>query len=83
MQNGIVKTDLTFDARTTTTNLSLRAAIEALFRQKLLFAGVAGSVLFVAIVASVLLPRQYMSEMKFLVQNAWQQVRTEFRPRQN
>jgi uncharacterized protein involved in exopolysaccharide biosynthesis len=51
-------------------NLSLRGAVEALFRQKLLFAGVAGSVLLTAIVASVVLPRQYVSEMKFLVQNA-------------
>jgi uncharacterized protein involved in exopolysaccharide biosynthesis len=65
-----MKTDLTFDARTSPTNLSLRAAIEALFRQKLLFASVAASVLLLAIATSVLLPRQYMSEMKFLVQNA-------------
>jgi len=70
MQTGMVKTDLTFDARTSPTNLSLRAAIEALFRQKLLFASVAAAVMCVAIATSVLLPRQYMSEMKFLVQNA-------------
>jgi uncharacterized protein involved in exopolysaccharide biosynthesis len=70
MQTGIVRTDLTLDAKTTTTNLSLRVAIEALFRQKLLFASVATTVILMAIAASVLLPRQYMSEMKFLVQNA-------------
>jgi len=66
MQTGMVKTDLTFDTRTTPKNLSIRAAIEALFRQKLLFA----TVMLLAIATSVLLPRQYVSEMKFLVQNA-------------
>ena len=83
MQTGMVKTASTIDARMSRPNLSLRGSVEALFRQKLWFASVAGSVLLTTIAASVLLPRQYVSEMKFLVQNAWQQVRTEFRPRQN
>jgi uncharacterized protein involved in exopolysaccharide biosynthesis len=68
MQTGIIKTGHVFDARAT--NLSLRTAAEALFRQKRLFLSVASTVMFLAIAVSVLMPRQYVSEMKFLVQNA-------------
>jgi uncharacterized protein involved in exopolysaccharide biosynthesis len=68
MQTGMVKTGHVFDARAT--NLSLRTAAEALFRQKRLFLSVASTVMFLAIAVSVLMPRQYVSEMKFLVQNA-------------
>ena len=68
MQTGLVKTGHVFDAGTT--NLSLRIAIEALFRQKRLFLRVAATIMFLAIVISVVMPKQYVSEMKFLVQNA-------------
>ncbi len=68
MQTGIVRSGHVFDARPA--SLSLRSATEALFRQKHLFLGAAGMVMFMALVASVLMPRQYASEMKFLVQNA-------------
>ena len=68
MQTGIVTTGHMFDARST--KLSLRTVAEALFRQKRLFLSIAAVVMFLAIAVSVLLPRQYVSEMKFLVQNA-------------
>lgn len=68
MQTGLVKTGHVFDAGTT--NLSLRIAIEALFRQKRVFLRVAATIMFLAIVISVVMPKQYVSEMKFLVQNA-------------
>ena len=68
MNPGIVPTGHVFDARTT--NLSLRAAVEALFRRKQLFLNVASIVMLLAIAVTVLLPKQYVSEMKFLVQNA-------------
>jgi uncharacterized protein involved in exopolysaccharide biosynthesis len=68
MQTGLVKTGHVFGAETTT-NLSLRTAVEALFRQKRFFLRVTAAVMFMAIVISVIMPRQFVSEMKFLVQN--------------
>lgn len=68
MQTGMIKTGHLQD--TTTGNLSLRTATEAIFRQKRLFVSVASVIMFLAIAVSILMPKQYVSEMKFLVQNA-------------
>lgn len=68
MQTGIVTSGHVFESRPA--SLSLRSATEALFRQQRLFLGAAGMVMLLALAASILMPRQYESEMKFLVQNA-------------
>ena len=68
MQTGIVTSGHVFEARPAT--LSLRSATEALFRQRRLFLGAALMVMFMALAVSALMSRQYVSEMKFLVQNA-------------
>ncbi|HSS97832.1 MAG TPA: Wzz/FepE/Etk N-terminal domain-containing protein, partial [Terriglobales bacterium] len=51
-------------------SLSLRGGAEAFFRQKQLFIVIGAAIVFAAIVLTVLMKRQYTSEMKFLVQNA-------------
>jgi uncharacterized protein involved in exopolysaccharide biosynthesis len=50
-------------------NLTSRAAVEALFRQKRLFLYIAGAILLTTAIFTVLKHKQYRSEMKFLVQN--------------
>src|SRR5258708_24216243 len=55
-------------------NLSARGAIEAFFRKRRLCFGVAVTVLAVTAVATLLTPKQYSSEAKFLVQNARESV---------
>jgi uncharacterized protein involved in exopolysaccharide biosynthesis len=55
-------------------NLSLRVAIEAFFRRRRLYFGAALSVLLVTLVVTLLTPKQYLSETKFLVQNARENV---------
>src|SRR5258705_2052009 len=67
MQTAIVRTGHTFDARA---NLSVRIATEPLFRHRRLLAGVVSVVVFLTLAASFLMTKQYVSEMKFLVQNA-------------
>jgi uncharacterized protein involved in exopolysaccharide biosynthesis len=67
MQNTIVRSAPTFDSRT---NLSVRIATEVFFRHKRLFAGVVSIVVLLALLVSLLMTKQYVSEMKFLVQNA-------------
>ena len=51
-------------------NLSLRVAVEAFFRQRRLFFGIVFAILVITVLLTLLLPKQYSSEMKFLVQNA-------------
>ena len=67
MHTAIVRPGPTFDTRA---NLSVRVAAEVLFRHRRLFAGVASIVVLLAVIASLLMTKQYVSEMKFLVQNA-------------
>jgi protein tyrosine kinase modulator len=55
-------------------NFSLRTAMEALFRYRLLFTVVAATVFIVAVLATLLTAKQYASEAKFLVQNARENV---------
>jgi uncharacterized protein involved in exopolysaccharide biosynthesis len=50
-------------------NLTPRAGLEAMFRQRRLFAIVACTVFLLSALATLVRPRQYSSEMKFLVQN--------------
>jgi len=67
MQTGIVKTNPTHNMRA---NLSLRDATEALFRHQKIFAGASLFILALTTAVTLLTPRQYVSEMKFLVQNS-------------
>src|SRR5438874_2191170 len=67
MQTGMVKTGPMLETRT---NLSLRIATEVFFRHRRLFAGLVVMVLFFTAALSLLMSKQYTSEMKFLVQNA-------------
>jgi uncharacterized protein involved in exopolysaccharide biosynthesis len=67
MQTAIVRNSPTYDSRAT---LSVRVATEVLFRHKRLFTGVASIVVLLALLVSVLMTKQYVSEMKILVQNA-------------
>jgi uncharacterized protein involved in exopolysaccharide biosynthesis len=67
MQTAIVRTAQTFDR---TANLSVRIATETVFRHRRLLAGVVSVVVFLTLAASILMTKQYVSEMKFLVQNA-------------
>ncbi len=67
MQTGIVRTNPTGDMRA---NLSLRAATEVFFRNRRIFAGASLSVLVITAVVTLLIPRQYLSDMKFLVQTS-------------
>jgi uncharacterized protein involved in exopolysaccharide biosynthesis len=55
-------------------NFSVRAAMEALFRYRLLFTAVAATVFAAAVLVTFLTPKQYASEAKFLVQNARENV---------
>jgi uncharacterized protein involved in exopolysaccharide biosynthesis len=55
-------------------NLSARAAIEAFFRKRRLCFSVALTVLAATALVTFLTPKQYSSEMKFLVQNARESV---------
>jgi uncharacterized protein involved in exopolysaccharide biosynthesis len=67
MQTAIVRPGPTFDM---TASLSVRIATEVLFRHRRLFAGVILIVVLLVVAVSLLMTRQYVSEMKFLVQNA-------------
>jgi hypothetical protein len=53
---------------------SLRPAVEAFFRQWKLFAATVFAILFATVLFALLSHKQYMSEMKFLVQNARENV---------
>src|ERR1700687_4378381 len=55
-------------------NLSARAAIEAFFRSRRLCFGVTLAVLALTALVTLLTPKQYSSETKFLVQNARESV---------
>src|SRR5579859_6523049 len=52
------------------TGLSVRAGVEALFRQRRLFAIVAGVAFGATVALTLLTPKQYLSQTKFLVQNS-------------
>jgi uncharacterized protein involved in exopolysaccharide biosynthesis len=67
MQTAIVRTSPTFDTRA---NLSVRIATEMFFRHQRLFAGIVSIVMLLTVLVSLLMTKQYISEMKFLVQNA-------------
>lgn len=71
MPNEIVKYAATHDSSMT---LSFRSGVESFFRQKQLFVFVAIGVIVATVVLTLLMHRQYVSEMKFLVQNARQNV---------
>jgi uncharacterized protein involved in exopolysaccharide biosynthesis len=49
--------------------LTPRAGVEGFFRQRRLFAWVVLAILFVTALVTLLKPREYSSEMKFLIQN--------------
>src|SRR5579863_11421 len=53
---------------------SARLATEGFFRQRHLFWGIVGMVLLATIAATFLMPKRYLSEMKFLVQNGRENV---------
>ena len=67
MPNEIVKFTPTHDSSMT---LSFRSGAEGFFRQKRLFRVVAVMVIVAAAALTLLMHRQYVSEMEFLVQNA-------------
>jgi uncharacterized protein involved in exopolysaccharide biosynthesis len=67
MQTAMVKTNAAHDSKA---NLSLRVAVEALFRHQKIFGGAGLFVLLLTVIVTLLTPRQYVSEMKFLVQNS-------------
>jgi uncharacterized protein involved in exopolysaccharide biosynthesis len=67
MQTAIVRPGPALDTRG---SLSFRIATEIFFRHKRLFAAVVSIVVLLTVVVSLSMTRQYISEMKFLVQNA-------------
>src|ERR1700682_4186326 len=67
MQTLITRTSPALDSRA---NVSIRVATETLFRHKRLFGSVVFVVVLLSVAVSLLMTRQYVSEMKFLVQNA-------------
>jgi len=67
MQTSIVKTNSTRDPKA---NPSLRIAVEGLFRHRKIFGGASLFVIALTATVTLLTPRQYLSEMKFLVQNS-------------
>lgn len=50
--------------------MSVRTATEVLFRHSRLFAGMVSIIVLLTVLISLLMRKQYISEMKFLVQNA-------------
>jgi uncharacterized protein involved in exopolysaccharide biosynthesis len=71
MPSEIVKYTPTHDSSMT---MSFRSGVESFFRQRRLFTVVAIGVIAATAVVTLLMHRQYVSEMKFLVQNARQNV---------
>ncbi len=67
MQSGIVKTNPASDRKG---NLSIRIATEVFFRHKKIFFGASLFVLMLTVAVTLLIPRQYASDMKFLVQTS-------------
>jgi len=67
MQTGIVRTNQTSETKA---NLSLRIAAEVFFRNQKIFAGASLFVLLLALSVTLLIPRHYVSDMKFLVQTS-------------
>ncbi len=59
---------------TPASDLTLRIGVEAFFRQKRLFLWVAAFVVLMTLAAILLMRKQYLSEMKFLVQNTRENV---------
>ncbi len=53
---------------------SLRTAVEGFFRQKRLFFSVVGTVLLATLAVTLIMKKQYLSEMEFLVQNTRENV---------
>jgi uncharacterized protein involved in exopolysaccharide biosynthesis len=67
MQTLIARTGPALDSKA---NVSIRVATETLFRHKRLFGSVVLVVVLLSVAVSLLMTRQYVSEMKYLVQNA-------------
>ena len=71
MSGQMVKYSSAYDVSRT---ISIRSGVEAFFRQKRLVGIVAAFVVVLTITLTLLMRRQYVSEMEFLVQNARQNV---------
>lgn len=67
MQTALVRSNSTGDTKA---NLSLRIAAEVFFRNRKIFAGASLFVLLLTLAVTLLTPRHYVSEMKFLVQTS-------------
>ncbi len=66
MQTTIVSRHQALDLRA---NISVRVAMESFFRHKRLFGSVVLAVVLLTLAVSLIMTRQYVSEMKLLVQN--------------
>jgi uncharacterized protein involved in exopolysaccharide biosynthesis len=71
---AIVPTGIAATAIAPVSDLSLRTAVEGFFRQKWLFFSVVAAVLLATLVVTLVMRKQYLSEMEFLVQNTRENV---------
>ncbi len=73
MPSEIVKYSPTY-THDSSMSLSIRSGVEAFFRQRRLVSVVAALVIVATVALTLIMRRQYVSEMKFLVQNVRQNV---------
>jgi len=71
MQNALLHNAIPPAAKS---GVSIRAAVEALFRHQKIFLIGVGSITFLVAAYLILIPREYSSEMKILVQNGRENV---------